>query len=352
MDPFIETQITVNDPGRRHRIYLNLPVTPCFLQEVMDKLQLQEGERPVAEVLSCTWSSALNTLLKGSHDLYDLAALAQKIAQMDNRTGDMFGALLRMEENREHKAVPVSRLLALAENTGSCQVVPGIRGDSDLGRLRRTEEGGVFVAGVGYVTCPQEIPQTVQTTVPEQGAPGYTVLLEMQNGTQCRLPAAGPLPTGNFRCLDCVATDMADAISASTDIFKVQQLAETLAALPPKQLLLCRAAAAATGCPDLRRALFAAQHPDQFYLYTQIRTMEDVVHSELSLAVSSDIEEGLVAHLNVESYAKYILKKHNAALTDYGMVERVRYEPLLSDRVVLSDDEIEALQRETMTQTM
>lgn len=352
MDSVFETYVTAGEADSGHGIYLDLPAAPKALQKAVDRLQLQTGEKPLAAVTLCTFNPLLVRLLRGRHDLYELDTLARQIAQMDSHTADMFHALLCMEENRTNGKTSVSRLLTLAGYTGSCRVLPGVQDDAALGRLRRTAENGVFVAGIGYVTCPQEIPQTAQAAVPGQPVSNYTVLLEMQDGTQCRLPAAGPLLAGSFRCLDCVVADMADAISASTDIISVQQLAEALAALPPETLRICRAAAAAMGCPDMQQALFIAQHPTQFYVYPDIRTPEDVVRSELAVFVNRDIAEKMLPYLDMQRFGESILKEHNAALTAYGLVERVQYEPLCSERVVLSDNKCLASAYGPMTQQM
>lgn len=351
MGSVFESYVTAGESDSGRGIYLDLPATPEALQKAADRLRLPAGKNMQATVTLCSFSPVLSELLQGQHDLYELDVLARQIAQMDDQTAEMFHALLVMEKGRTQAGVTVPRLLTLARSTDNCRVIPGIHDDAALGGLRRMEEGGVFTSA-GYVTCPQEALENSRIAVQKPEKHGATILLQMKDGSRCRLPSDGQLPTGAFRCLTCAATAMTDAISACGDISLVQKLAELLAEMPPEKLRICRAAAAATGCPDMRQALFVAQHPAQFYVYPDIRTPEDVVRSELAVFVNSDIAEKMLPYLDMQRFGESILKEHNAALTDYGLVERVQYEPLCSERVVLSDDECPALTCSPMTQQM
>lgn len=351
MNSLFEAYVTADESDSGRGIYLDLPAAPEVLQEVTDRLRLPAGKNMQATVTLCSFSPVLSELLQGQHDLYELDVLARQIAQMDDHAAEMFHALLCMEKDRTSKESSVSRLLTLAGCTDSCQVIPNVRDDAALGRLRRREEGGVFTSA-GYVTCPQEVLENARLAASKPLEHGVTVLLQMEDGSRYQLPADGQLPKGAFRCLACAATAMTDAISACGDIALVQQLAKTLAELSPQQLRVCQAAAAATGCPDMRQALFVARHPAQFYVYPDIRTPEDVVRSELAVFVNRDIAEKMLPYLDMQRYGESILKEHNAALTDYGLVERVQYEPLCSARVVLSDDECPAPAYGPMTQQM
>lgn len=188
MDEIFRARISKAEGGEY--VELPLPAAPQELWEVIDKLGLSEDKMPKCEAVrfgdSPEWRCSPNP-----PDVFQLNALAEKMAGFTDEQWTAFDGLLAMEEDSAGAPASLSRIIDLAEHTDCCQITAGIHNDWELGRFyaengiipgakelpeqtfelldfqwigreMRRKEGGVFVPG-GYVVRRSDVQEVSQT---------------------------------------------------------------------------------------------------------------------------------------------------------------------------------------------
>ncbi len=124
----------VNVKGKRGK-YLEaaLPLTPCEMLDLLDRGGLSPGDTPVCEVTGGKVSRDTYAIVSSDwRNLYELNALAWRLASMDDIQRVAFDGLLRMETDKADGTLPLGKLVDLAYGVDCCHVVPGISNDNQL----------------------------------------------------------------------------------------------------------------------------------------------------------------------------------------------------------------------------
>lgn len=132
-------------------VELSLPATPYQMQDAFDKLRLAEGEEPYWQITDYEQFEELAPVLNDTCGLYELNALAQRLAELDERQSTAFAGLLKMEQKKDG-TIPASRLIDLAYSTDRCHVVGEVLNDAQLGR---------FCAENGFCSGLDDLPDEV-----------------------------------------------------------------------------------------------------------------------------------------------------------------------------------------------
>jgi hypothetical protein len=355
---------------------MSLPATAYELLDVMERLRMAEGETLFMDVKRCAPTLFLSMHLDGASDLNQLNALAWRLAELDERQNTAFEGLVQMEVAKREGLIQLPRLIDLAYSTDCCHVVSEARNDAQLGRFyaqngfipeldglsdkafelldfekigreARLDEDGVFT-GHGYVVQHEEVKHIFDTLDLFPHKPDYTFRLTLEmtpdRRTTLDLPATeeqmetalqalgitgwkgvsiaemdGALP--NFAC----SLDFDGQVEALNDLAeKVQKLDEN------GQLKKYKAVLDAVDCHRIYEAIDLADGVDDYILEPNICSPEAAAREELGVIVSGKDADLLIEHLDLRAYGKDLLERQNAALTDYGLVQRRDGQPLMT----------------------
>lgn len=332
---------------------LNLPATPYQLLDALDKLRLGEGEAPYLQMNEYDAFEELSPLLSGDAGLCELNALAQKLSELDGWQQISFQGLVQMEVDKKHGSIPMSRLIDLAYSADCCHVadalndsqlgrfyaensfVPEVEQLSDtvfelldfeqIGRKMRQDEGGVFTEK-GYVVQHTELNEIFDTLDLTLKQPDYQILVELTDGTTCKLPQAEPPNTPLCRCLDCRTPQLMGAACGSMEA--VNDFAQRLSAMSGKEMLCYKAALSATGYADLESAVTLLDNLDHYMLDARISSPEGVAITELEFMFGGNDVERLLPYVQLPAYGRDLLAHDNAVLTPYGRMDRDDFQPM------------------------
>ena len=368
--------------------FLNLPASPYEMLDAMDKLRLDDGKSVKFGVEEFYRFGSLVPHLSEKYGLCDLNALAQKLSELDDRQEIAFEGLLKMEPGEKGSPIGLPRLIDLAYSADCCHVVDEALNDSQLGRFcaengfvpgvdslsdavfdmldferigreHRQREGGVLVERDadhpgGYVELRDALEEVYKTLDLPAKAPDYTILLEVSRGffrdpsydsgktVQLRLPAAPEaldaaltaLDVWDWReagwtCLDCRAPALMEAISdGEAGIGFLNQMAQRLADMEPKELIEYKALLSATECKSLHHAEQLMDTLDQYTFSPQYSSPVEVARGELPTILSSDDLAQIIPHLNLYQYGQTLIQHCGGMLTDYGLIRRNDGQPI------------------------
>ncbi len=107
----------------------HLPMTPYEMLDLLDRGRLSPGDTPMCEVTGGKVSCDTYAIVSSDwQNLYELNALAWRMASMDNIQRIAFDGLVKMESDKVKGPVPLGRLIDLAYGVDCCHVVPEISG--------------------------------------------------------------------------------------------------------------------------------------------------------------------------------------------------------------------------------
>lgn len=248
-------------PDSNAHAVLDLPASPYEVLDALDRLHLEENGAVTWEITEYPRFEELEPRLDGSGSFYELNALAQRLSELDEEQSAAFAGLVEMEHTI--KPIPLPRLIDLAHSTECCHMLLDALNDSQLGRIRaesgqvpgiaalpketfeildfeqigrrtRVSEKGVFVERSmdhpgGYMARHSPLLEVYKTLDLTPKEPDYTMLLEVSHdcgAVQLKLPAdermleAVPKALDepdwqdlSWRCLDCKAPSLMDAVS-------------------------------------------------------------------------------------------------------------------------------------------
>ncbi len=360
---------------------LTLPATPYQLADALEQLRADGAENVKAKISYCHSSGILNLLPTASGNLYEVNALAEKMAGFEDWQREAFDGMLKTDAFESSDPIPIARLIDFAYSTECCHVVGGITTDKELGeflvenglwgdeetltedvykrldfkmigREHRLMEGGIFTAN-SYVEQHCDLIEAHRTLDLTPPSLDYTMLLKISKGffddpasdgdqamtlklpaTEAQLSAVleqldvASWKEAGFACIDCKAPMLIDLINDAEDFDEVRQLADTLAEMPKKQLTEYKAILAATRCSEFDRAVNLIDRMEEYIVTPEYETLEDVARDEMSVIMSPDSVEIMLPYLDLQGYGHALVKALNADLTAYGMVERKDRQPV------------------------
>ena len=336
------------------------------LLDALERLQMPMDGKPDWDILEYNDFPYLHIHLTDECDLFQLNALADRLARLDERQKAAFEGLLQVEVSKKYGPIQISTIIDLAYSTDCCHVLSEVQNDSQLGRFyaengfmpeldaipdsvfqmldfemlgrkARMDEGGVFTSH-GYVTQDSDLEQVYDTLDLRLRRPDYAVLMELTNGEH---NVSLPLPASHlmidnklksigaeawqnirFRCLDCAAPALKDLVDEAVSITHVNRLAQHLARLGPEELTKYKAILIAEDPSDINEASRLAGQLDEYMVEPDVRTMPEVAENELRIILGDEAAELLLPHVTLWRYGEALLQKYGSTVTEYGLVER------------------------------
>lgn len=283
---------------------LTLPAAPYAMLDALQKLRLADGEAPRWEILRINTANGITPYLDHENSsLFELNALCQQLALLDEGQLAIVEGLAAMGYEKGSRPIPMPQLIDMAYSTDCCHLVEEATNDYTLGRFCaengfvpeaddlsdeafelldfakigrefRQNEGGVFTHG-GYVQKHDELRQVCDTLnlVPQK--PDYAILVETASGCEVKLPVPLGEPLGDepVLCVDCAAPALT---GLSGTIATLDMLAHRLTYLTVDgEMPKYKALLEATGCDDIRWALALADGLDQYTFSPNLLEPED-----------------------------------------------------------------------------
>ena len=364
MDKILEVVVR----GKNGRFLdVSLPLTPYEMLDLLDKGGLASGDSSVCEVIGGKVPRDTRAILFNDwRNLYELNALARKLAPMDDTQRIAFDGLVKMEIEKKEGPIALGKLIDLAYSVDCCDVHPGVASYGELGRFYveqglfpelkdipeenlpylnyekigekfSKEEGGVLVSG-GYVLQTSDLKQVSQTLDLKPRKPEYAILMEVVQGghaTQLPLPNSpqamdaaldiiGAKSWGDvsLRCLDCRAPALIPILGGDDNIAHINRLAGMLDSMDDKQLTKYKAVLDATEDFSVLGATHIATTLDDYIYTPQYLTAEDRAKDYIRSSMGEPAASELFPFVQLGQYGRALMEDQECALTDYGMVSR------------------------------
>lgn len=371
------------EPDRHPCVALTLPAAPWEMADAMDALRLGEGERMVAEVLDSHDFDCVDLFIAANDNICALNVLAQRLSELNDGERAIFRAAVKIEAQKDDP-IDLMKLIDLSFSTDSYNVAPDVRNDGQLGRFyaeggfipeaddlsdaqfalldfvgigkrMRESEDGTF-CDVGYVVRTGEIVDVSRAIEFKPETADYAVLLEVgaidtENRAMLRLPAS---PTEldrtldilgveewsevSFRCADCRAPMLRDAISMADNITQANRAALYLQRMTNSELVTCKALLFACGVTALTDALNRIDTLDDYVFSPEFASYEDVGRSNIRFLMDDDEADVLLPYVRLTDYGKASAEHDHMILTGYGGIERRDGQPILTQEQELTQD--------------
>lgn len=383
-DLYVEKQGTPDDYVCAE---ITLPATQYELLEVMD--WVRPGSPDQLDFFVEQYRSGFEFLaphILPTANLFSLNALAEKLAELDDRQAVAFHGLVVMESGPKGEKLSLQRLLDLAYSADCCHVVDALS-DSQLGRFyaengfvpevddlpdkvydlldfeqigrqMRMAEGGIFLPGSkdgpgGYVVRHSDLVQAPPIPTGPPSKPDYIFRLNvstipmLQEGrprryAQLTLPATGEQIQ---KALDEVrAADPEEVMAAildgplhcltgnilfNEDIATLNTLAKELAQMYENGTIpTFKAVLEELGAVDLDQIADLTADVGEYTLESDIRGVEDVAEDELKTLLCERDAERVMKHLDLHAYGQEALARDNAVVTHYGLLCRKDRQPI------------------------
>lgn len=359
---------TVETRGKRDVwLEVNLPVTSYGMLDLLDKEGLTPTEIPMGQICDSKVSRTLKQVLGNDcYSLYELNALAGKLAAMRDTQLVALDGLVKMENEKMEGPIPLGKLIDLSHSVDCCHVVPEVSNDDQLGRFytengflpeteglpealfeildyeflgrrARVNEGGVFTDG-GYVMRDGNLKEVFASLDLNPHKPEYAILLKVAQGDHA---AQLPLPNSpkamdavldiigakdwacvSLRCLDCRVPALIPAIGEGDNIAHVNRLAGILESMDDKRLTKFKAVLDATEDYSVLGAAHIATTLDDYLFTPQYLTAEDMARDYIRTSMGEPSASELFPFVQLTQYGQALMKDQECALTDYGMVSR------------------------------
>lgn len=372
-------------PDNEAHAKLDLPAAPWELWDAMDKVRLQNDETLYLEIDEYYRFDALVPhLVNMDIGLNELNDLAGQLARLDAIQGIAYRGLLEMAVQEKVQSnggiITMQELRDLAVSAGAdcCHVVdaaddaalgrfyaendfvPELEGVPDaafelldfakIGKALRTGEGGVYVSGCyvvrdgGLLTappCPKELPEK----------PGYLFRLTLGLHPDYRddrtvtldLPASekkleeaqerlGTLQWENTVVLDYdgIIPNAAEFADLPMEMEAFNEFAKAVKNIPVRQVQLpkLKALLEQFEVQDIGTAILLAERMDEYILTPDLSSPQEIAVDQLRFLLDDTAAEQLIPHLNLFTYGNEVIRQDNAALTPYGLLHRVDYQPM------------------------
>ena len=351
-----------------------LPATPYELLDIWDRLGLSAND-PVRITIEgdligdIPGLSDADSADRSRDDLYALNHLTQKLSEFGEMDRLAFTGLLRIDGARCKEPPDIPQLIDLAYSIECCHTAPSVVTDMQLGQFvveygldpeleelpdealdwlhnkgmlnyqkigekHRLAENGVFVHSpgqkyCGYVEQYMEVQEVSKQLDLHMKEPDYTILLQMSDGREMKLPTREPLPEGPFTCLDCKIPALKHMIGHERDMAAVDRFALTLEDLTAKELSVCKSVIEAKACRTLEQVTDVIWHVDEYILSPNQRTPADYAKEMLSVILNSREAKELTPFVNLHRYGEALMQRFHCTATEYGIVERNDGQPLV-----------------------
>nr|WP_326184188.1 antirestriction protein ArdA [uncultured Oscillibacter sp.] len=361
---------------------LDLPAAPYQLLDALDKLQMAPSDNPSWEICEFHDFEYLASLLDGSGSLYELNALSNRLAELDDRASVAFQGLLQMEINKRDGDIQIPRLIDLAYSTDCCHVVGEALNDSQLGRFyaengfipevkavpdeifelldfemlgrkARMGEHGVFTLH-GYVTQHDDLKEIFATLDLSLKDPTYIFRCVLNNylyddedwvwlNMPLDLPATEEVLDAVLEKLgtpdwDSVILGVVDSavpgILEDTELsidsmVEINRLAQAIQYRKERdELPKLKAVLHTVDCSDVSTIISIVEDLDDYLYEPTARDFVDVAKEELRLSVDEKTLSILQKHVNLYDYGRDLIAANHAAITPYGLVERRDGQPI------------------------
>ena len=330
---------------------LTLPAAPYAVLDALEKLQMEDGEKPRWEILQIYDCNSIVPFLDHGGPVQELNALCQRLAQLNEQEVAVVEGLAGIEcsDYAAPHPIPLPRLINMAYSTGCCHFVEGVVTDAQLGRFAaengfvpeaddlpdeafrlldferigrefRQSEGGVFTRG-GYVQKYRELRQMYETLDFAPKSPDYAVLVQTADGARIKLP----LPLGEavvdepVQCLDCAAP----ALTGLTGMLGTWDvLAQRLARLTVDgELTKYKAVLDTVRCDDPGHALALADGLEQYAFSPDVCGPEEAAFAHLEQLLPEQEVRRLLPHVDLWKYGQAVIQGMGGTITGYGLIQ-------------------------------
>ena len=384
--------------GRDNYAELELPARDYEMLDLMERLRLEPGQLPYAELLEVHEQyDYLERCIRQQPDIFQLNALARKLAKLTSvQELAAFEELVGMDIEKNALPTALSRLVDFAYSTDCCVMAANVMTDYQLGKFlvendfieeanslpdsmlalldyagigteHREREGGVYT-GFGYVEQLSDIQRVSAAMDFQPRRPAYTVLLNTAalplNGggqksevLQLRLPAPEEQLRAALEKLgrqdwndvaasiqDCAIPDLNHELYLNGEIPQIVELSQRLSELDARgELPKYKAILAANDCRELSEMIALAGTVDIYFFEPQMSSPEDVARSELGLVLCGQDAETLLPYLDLQSYGRALLERDQAVVTRYGLVEQDKTQQTMEENQAPGRDGMEMM---------
>lgn len=346
MRRIFNTELSVKSGGVTE---LTLPATPYAMLDALEKLQMEDGEKPKWEILQIYDCNSIVPFLDHSGPVQELNALCQQLALLNEQEVAVVEGLARMEHDGDAQSVSLPGLINMAYSTDRCHLVEEAVNDHTLGRFCaengfvpevdnlsdeafelldfarigrefRRNEGGVFTHG-GYVQKHDEVKRVYGTLDLTPKQPDYAIIVQTASGCEIKLP----FPLGEtvadepVQCVDCAAPAL---IGLSGALATWDMLAHRLTYLTvDSELTKYKAVLDAVRCDDLGRALTLADELDQYTFSPELCDPDEAAFAHLEQILPEQEARRLLPHVNLRKYGQAMIQEMGGTITGYGLIQ-------------------------------
>jgi len=317
--------------------------------DALEKLRLEEGEAPRWEITSIFGCRDLVPFLDPGGSLFELNALCQQLALLNERElAIVEGLAFTEQEDEVVRPVPMPRLIDMAHRTDCCHLVeeavddktlgrfcaasgfvPGADDLSDeafelldfekIGREFRHDGGGVFTHR-GYVQRHSELRQVYETLNLTPQRPDYAILVQTAGGCQIKLP----LPLGEtaadepVQCVDCAAPSLTGqtGMIGTWDLLAHRLIELEVDGELPKY----KAVLDAVQCDEAGWALNLTDELGQYTFSPELLEPDDAARANLARLLSEQEAQRLLPHVNLWQYGQAVIQEMGGSFTGYGLI--------------------------------
>ena len=364
--------------GRDNYAELDLPASDYEMLDLMERLRLEPGRPPYAEVRKiCEEYNYLRKCICNPTDVYQLNALAKKLSEFTSvQDKAVFEGLIRKEIGDKARAISPARLIDFACSTEAGPVAENVTTDYQLGKFlvendfieeskdlpdstlalldygkigkeHREAEDGVYT-GFGYVELHSQ-PHCVSETMDFQPRkPDYTILanmetmpltdgrLQKEDMVQLRLPASEEqvgaalekLGGRNWNDIIVSVWDspipcLKNMMCSHGEALQLLELAECLQKLDAAgEIPKYKAILETEGCRNLPLMLSLVGIVDKYLFEPQANSPADVTQEKLKVLMGDEDAETLMPYIDLQGYGRALLERDHAVITGYGLVEQ------------------------------
>ena len=349
---------------------LQLPVHQKALEDARQRARVADGEGYMLEITG-EWPVFLYEPLEPcSATLEELNHLALKLSQMNvEEQGAYEGVVQSLQEKS------IKNLINGTYNVSHFEFLPGIMDEEELGEVSiendlvpiirdlpeevyrllspervgnyvKEQEHGVFTSrGYCYRSSEEWMEPYDGVELPEQVEEGSIFSLhlwspeankddwlELPSSTKNAMQVLGQMGILTFQ--GCTVTEIhspitqfEDSLDKKIDVDEMNQLAEELASLSPKELVKYKAIAAYESCGSLEHAR-KLYHTMDRYTFDPIQVSLAAYGRECLREGEADLEAEAFRNFDFESYGKVQFARSGMHMTPYGAIS---YEPPLEE---------------------
>ena len=364
--------------GRNNCAELDLPASDYEMLDLMERLRLEPGKPPYAEVLNIREEyDYLSKCLPELPNICQLNALARKLSEFTSVL-DMaaFEGMVGVEMQKAAAPIEITKLIDFAHSTEHCRMAEGAVTDHQLGKFlvdngfiadaidlpdaalalldygkigreHREQTDGAYT-GFGYVEVDKDVRHVSEAMDFQPRKPAYTILINMaampltegrlqkEDMLQLRLPAQegeiqAALEKLGRKGWDDVAASVWDSplpwlnhtMYFEGEMPQILELSTRLSELDGQgQLTRYKAILAANNCEELSQALSLAGTVDGHFFEPKASSPEDVAREELEAVICEKDAETLMPYIDLQGYGRALLERDHAIITEYGLVGR------------------------------